>query len=211
VIISVAHSKGGVGKSTLAVNIAQVMGADILDLDLQRSSLFWNRTRGAGGYKGLNVHTPNDIDEAKKIMNEYKTNGLLVTDCGGFDSESNRVALNRSIIITPVSPSNIELYGLQNFIQTLKKASELMEREIIANVVINNADVRSQGAIADVKEFVLANNKHLKLLDTVIHCRSDFKWSFGEGLSVVESNSKSKAAEEITTLVSEIKNKFNIV
>ena len=42
-IITLAHQKGGVGKSTLATNLAAALGADILDLDLQRSCQLWNR------------------------------------------------------------------------------------------------------------------------------------------------------------------------
>lgn len=34
-ILAVAHQKGGVGKSTIAVNLAVIMKADLLDLDAQ--------------------------------------------------------------------------------------------------------------------------------------------------------------------------------
>ncbi len=214
-IITLAHQKGGVGKSTLAVNIAEVLGADILDLDLQRSCLFWNRTRRAANERELTCHTPDSVDEAKTILNNYRNSdsGLLVVDCGGFDSESNRVALSRShIVITPVAPSQVELFGLQNFTKILRDASEKLGREIIANVVINNADSRSIGAIEDVKQFIRGNDRNcLKLLNTVIHSRSDFKRAYASGLSVVEFNQKGKASEEVLALVEEVKCMYKTV
>ena len=39
-IINIAHTKGGVGKSTLATNLAVEMNCPILDLDMQKSSYF---------------------------------------------------------------------------------------------------------------------------------------------------------------------------
>ena len=37
-IINVAHTKGGVGKTTIAVNLAIEMNSDLFDLDNQNSS-----------------------------------------------------------------------------------------------------------------------------------------------------------------------------
>jgi chromosome partitioning protein len=208
-IITLAHQKGGVGKSTLATNLAATLGADILDLDLQRSCQLWNRSRKAAGLPELTCHTPNTAAEAKSIIANYKgSNGLLVVDCGGFDSETNRVALALSnIILTPVSPSQIELYGLQNFMKILKEASQQLGREIVTNVVINNADSRSKAAIEEVQAFIQSAN-YLELMETVIHWRSDFKKAYAFGQSVLELNGKGKAAAEITALAAEIKSTF---
>ena len=205
-----AHQKGGVGKTTLAINLAQVLNADLLDLDLQRSCLLWNKIRET---EKLKCYAPANITEADEIMSAYKsTDKILIIDCGGFDSETNRFALLRAnIIISPVSPSQVELFGLQNFIKILKDASEKTGREIVANVIVNNADVRSRGAIDDVKQYVSTGQKHLRLFDTVVHWRVDFRKSYAAGLSVVELNPKSKAAEEIISLADEVKKLFKNV
>lgn len=205
-ILVTAHSKGGVGKSTLTINLAQMLGSDILDLDLQHSCIFWNRSRQLAGMDALKILTAKDAAEVKNILNEYAANErLLLVDCGGFDSELNRIALSRAnFILTPVSPSQVELYGLQNFTKILRQASELLGRKVVGNVVINNADARSKSAIEGVKDFVNTVDC-LHLLDSTIHTRSDFKTAFAGGVSVEELNSKSKASLEISALIEEIK------
>ena len=208
-IITLAHQKGGVGKSTLATNLAAALGADILDLDLQRSCQLWNRSRKGAGLPELICHAPNTAAEAKSIMVNYKgSNGLLIVDCGGFDSETNRVALALSnLILTPVAPSQVELYGLQNFMKILKEASQQLGREVVTNVVINNADSRSKAAIEEVQAFIQSAN-YLELMETVIHWRSDFKKAYAFGQTVLELNGNGKAAAEITALAAEIKSTF---
>ena len=44
-IINIAHTKGGVGKSTLATNLAVELNCPILDLDKQGSSKYFNELR----------------------------------------------------------------------------------------------------------------------------------------------------------------------
>ena len=48
-IINVAHTKGGVGKSTLATNLAVELTLPILALDMQSSSFFFNHFRKDAG------------------------------------------------------------------------------------------------------------------------------------------------------------------
>lgn len=44
-IITVAHQKGGVGKSTLVTNLCGYLKTDLLDMDKQFSSTAWNALR----------------------------------------------------------------------------------------------------------------------------------------------------------------------
>jgi len=210
-ILNIAHQKGGVGKSTIAINLAVSMGADILDLDNQHSCMLFNKIRKANSLDPLDCFSCEEENEIDSILKRYNNSKTLIIDSGGFDSKNNRLALIKSdLIITPVSPSQIELFGLQKFERILKEASDTLKTSIKTNVVINNADARSKGIIQRVQEFIEENPTYLNLFKTVVHSRADFKKAYASGIGVTELDSKGKAAGEIKQLIKEIKNICNI-
>lgn len=206
-IINLTHQKGGVGKSTLTTNIAVNLGADILDLDSLQACVRWNYTRRSKGNIPLACIRAETDQEALKIINKYKRIGkTLVIDSGGYDSEMNRLAILASeILITPVSPSQIELFGLQDFIKILKESSQQVKYPIMTNVIINNADVRSRTEINKLKSFIKTNSKYLDCFMSVIHSRAYFRKAYELGLSVEELDPTSKASDEIRMFCKEIK------
>ena len=212
-IINIAHQKGGVGKSTIATNLAVAMGADILDLDSQHSCVLFSKLREQAGLGKLTVHTADTVDQLKEIVTRYDGEKALIIDSGGYDNETNRASLFLAdIIITPVGPAQIELFGLKKFTTILEDVTAKLQatsgRNDIAlrsNVVINNADSRSQGAIGELKKYIANNGKWLDLLESVLHDRTDYKRAYGQGKSVAELKAESKAGDELKRLVSDIK------
>lgn len=206
-IINLTHQKGGVGKSTLSTNIAVNLGADILDLDSLQACVRWNNNRRLKGHTPLTCIRAETDREALKVINEYKHTGkTLVVDSGGYDNEINRTAiLAAEILITPVSPSQIELFGLEDFIKVLKKSSQQVKYPVMTNVIINNADIRSKAEINKLKSFIKNNKKYLDCFMSVIHSRADFRKAYELGISVEELDANSKASDEIRVLCHEIK------
>jgi chromosome partitioning protein len=205
-VIAVIHQKGGVGKSTIACNLGVEFG-NILDLDSQQSSVLFNRLRKRSNLPELNCYTANSTDDIKKIISKYQNSDkVLICDCGGFDNTWNRtVMLLANLIITPLAAtSQFDIFGLQNFTKTLIEASQATGKEIITNVLVNNINVQNKGSISELQEFVKTKN-NLRIFNTILHSRSDFKNSIGFGMSVIEYNSKNKAAEEMKSLIKEIK------
>ena len=208
-IVLYSHQKGGVGKSTIAINHAYSKDCSVIDLDSQNSSMLFNQLRKMQDRKSNDCFTANTINKFNEMIKEYKSNkeNMIIIDSGGYDSEINRLALvSADIIITPVGASQIELFGLQKFRGILSEASEATGRNIKTHVLINNVDPRSKKKVNELQEYIKSNEKYFNLLDSILHTRVDFKNAYGEGLTVEELNKESKAAQEINELVKEIDN-----
>ncbi|MDO9528986.1 MAG: ParA family protein [Syntrophales bacterium] len=204
-VLSVANPKGGVGKTTIAVNLAYAMLLDykdvmILDLDLQRSASLWAKLREQNLIIPIPVLTTNNVKEISGLCNLYKGNsGLLVVDCAGLDSDYNREVLSMSdVVVIPVRPSQIEVFGLNRFMSVLNTIKKT------GHVLINCAYTTSVKKIENLFEFV-DNINGLKQLKTVIRYRVDYQDSYASGKSVIEHNKGSQAAKEMHKLRHELR------
>lgn len=206
-IVLYSHQKGGVGKSTLAINHAYFKNCSIIDLDSQNSSMLFNQLRKMQNRESVDCYTSNSINEFNEMIKPFKANkeNMIIIDSGGYDSEINRLALiSADIIITPVGASQIELFGLQKFRGILNDASEATGTNVKTHVLINNVDSRSKKKINELQEYIASNKNYFNLLDSIIHSRVDFKNAYGDGLTVEELDKDSKASQEIESLVNEI-------
>ncbi|MFK5937290.1 MAG: ParA family protein [Sulfurimonas sp.] len=219
-VVLFSHQKGGVGKSTIAINFAyQVQNRyediAILDLDSQHSAILFNQLRVSVKLQTIKCVTQKDVDLIE-FLSHYKSNenNLLIIDSGGYDSDINRIALIKAdIIITPLGISQIEIFGLQKFRKILKDASEALGKTIKTNVILNNVDSRSKSKLKDLKEYIKEKQNYFNLLDTTLYSRADYKNSYGDGLTVKEYSKKGQAQEEIKEFTKEIykllNNQFN--
>jgi len=210
-IVLFSHQKGGVGKSTIAINFAyqvqkKYKDIAILDLDSQHSAVLFNQLRASEKLPTIKCVTQNDVN-LTEFLSKYQVNrnNLLVIDSGGYDSDINRTALIKAdIIITPVGISQIEIFGLQKFRKILKDASEALGKKIKTNVLLNNVDSRSKSKLKDLQDYIVEKHNYFNLLESTLYSRADYKNSYGEGLTVKELNKKGQAQEEIKKFTKEI-------
>lgn len=203
-VIVLAHQKGGVGKSTIAANLASELSKDhkvkVIDLDLQKSLSYFNNLRGEAGLQILDMIT---IESAKKLVEIINNNtDLLIIDAGGYDSDIIRVAiLGADILVTPVSDSGIEIGGLLMFRDIIKKINE--ERpDLKASILLNKIHTRAgESSLNEVVEFI-DKTPEFQRMDSVLRDRVDYKRAFDSGKSVIEFNSKATA--EMKNLISEV-------
>ena len=141
--ITVAHTKGGVGKSTLAWQLAHSFReigktVTLVDLDFQQTLHFVNQIRGLDDIEVLQPQTVGEVLEVLLKASSKKTDYYIV-DVGGFDSDINRTALDCSHkVLIPIADSVTEVLGFKTFEGIL---DDLILGETEFNIVLNNISI----------------------------------------------------------------------
>ena len=168
-IISVAHDKGGVGKTTTATNLiielSKLVEVSALDIDPKKHFTRFLSRRKDDNIKLLDFET---VQELRTILENNE--GVLVIDVGGMDSDITRNAIAFSDkIITPLADSMIELDGLNEFkkvIQSLQKANPdlkstvLMHRVHPNTNISTNSDIGCESTISFFRQHVLKTDQN---------------------------------------------------
>lgn len=203
-IIAVAHSKGGVGKTNIAINLAEEMRPDIIiDLDAHSSILELNQFRT----EKLNVQTVEDKTQLIDILKQSEQGKSILIDCGGFDSGLNRIAIaGADIVIVPAQDTTTEVIGLRRFNKILKELSNKTGQKIIGRVLLNKVHPNRKH-FKDVEEFI-STTTYLERLCGKISLRNDFEIAIndGRGVTAHKQTKYGGGAREIKAIVAELKN-----
>lgn len=201
-IITVANRKGGVGKTTIATNLAvalQNKGKTLLvDADEQRSAFRWNEYRD-NKIDMLAVHK-NLLDALEQKAQDYD---FILIDLAGRDSEVFREALLiTDKLVVPTQASLLDLEVLPYIDEQIKTAQKDNE-DLKAFVVINKAPTNPKSSEIEQAKSFIADYPNFKLLQTVLRDRKQFRDAIVESKSVSEMNS-SKAKDELNEMLIEI-------
>lgn len=207
-ILTLSHQKGGVGKSTVAWNLAvsfsKIIPTRIVDLDTQRSLSVTNALRREQGMDPIEMLHFSTAEELAQYAAEDSSNVLTIIDSGGFDSAFNRIAMIASdLLITPVSDKPFDLMGLQKYEEILKSLSEIQGETIKTRVLFNNINP-SMKRFGELVDFICMSD-HFDLLVSVLRQRVDMAHSVGEGKSIKEYRIFSRADQEMDELFEEVK------
>lgn len=212
-ILAIGNIKGGVGKSTLAVNLAIVTalsGKDVLlvDGDEQRTALTFTELRaerlGQPGYTTVSLQGPALRTQVRQMIDKYDD---IIIDVGGRDTGSLRAALTvTDILLIPVQPRSFDIWPVDQMAELVNEAREVNDR-LQAFTVLNAAD--AQGRDNDDAAEALREIKGLSLLPVTIGRRKAFPNAAATGSSVVEHQPKDhKAIEELHGLVQALYPKY---
>jgi chromosome partitioning protein len=210
-ILTVGNTKGGTGKTTLALQLAIAWaraGRDVLlvDGDAQGSAQRAVASRAAVGRApslACVQYAEGRIlrDQVRMLAPRYQD---VVIDAGGHDSTTLRAALTLcDAVLIPYPPRTMDVWALSDMAKLIDEARALRDR-LLAMAVLNIAD---PGVSADNTEAVaaLADVPQLVGLKAWITRRKAFPNAAGFGLSVEETTPRDpKACEELAALEVEV-------
>ena len=209
-ILTVGNTKGGVGKTTLAVNLAisrALAGRDVwlIDGDRRGSAQSAIGIRAEAGIQpGIACSTYPDgaILRAQVQQQAGKYNDVII-DVGGRDSTSLRAALILTdVLLVPFQPRSYDVWAL-NDIAALVAEARSMRDGLRAFAVLNCADPGERSTDNSEAAAAVADVPGFEYLPTPIRRRKAFANAAGGGLSVLELKpSDPKALDEFNSLVS---------
>lgn len=204
-IITIANSKGGVGKSTLAVHLAawlheQGHGVTLADCDTQQSSSEWIR-EALPEVKTVRLGNPNEI------LNELPALALetdfVIADGPGSNTETSRALLLRAdFAIVPCKASMLEVRALAKATEVLRQAQDI-RGGIPKAVIVLSMVGKNYRLTKDMKDAAAALN--LPLAQTAMTLRQIYADAPGQGEVVWRLGSRAaEAASEVEQLFREI-------
>lgn len=208
-ILTVAHTKGGVGKTTLAVNIAiarAIAGRDVwfIDGDRQGTAQTAISIRAEAGHQpGIACASyPDGQTLRSQVQHQAHKFDDVIIDCGGRDSTALRAALVLSdVVLVPFQPRSFDVWSLADMGSLIDEARSVRDG-LQCYAVINCADPGDRATDNQDAAEALADYPQFVLLDTPLRRRKAFANAAGQGLCVSELRPKdAKADSELTNLI----------
>jgi chromosome partitioning protein len=204
-IITIANSKGGVGKSTLAVHLTawlhkQGHTVTLADCDTQQSSSEWIR-EAIPEIKAVRLDSPNDILNELPLLSQETD--YVVADGPGSQTETSRALLLRADMgIVPCKASMLEVRALAKATEVLRQAQDIRDGIPKAIIVLSMVG-KNYRLTKDMKDAAAALN--LPLANTAMILRQIYADAPGQGQVVWNMGSRAaEAAQEVDQLFREI-------
>ncbi|EWG14593.1 cobyrinic acid ac-diamide synthase [Xylella fastidiosa Mul-MD] len=146
-----AGSKGGVGKTTIATNLAaqaalRGVRTVLADADPQKSSTRWTERRADLDSQVLSINA-NAANGSHRWRNDLPANtDLLIVDApaGMFADDLEGFLEQADAVIVPVMASALDIEAVVGFLNTMAKVPRVHQRKLPVGLVLNRARSRTQ-------------------------------------------------------------------
>ena len=204
-VVALVAQKGGVGKSTLATNLArsfQRRGARVLlvDCDQQRTATDWSMSASDG--EEVPTVTQQQTPNLPKVLPELGASFDLVVIDGAAQVQEMSVSAVKAadLVLVPAQPSAADVWSAEETIEIIRARQNVTGGSPRAALVISRAITGT-----NLAEGVAG---HLEAFDLPVlegtHQRVAYAKALGSGRGVQDLASSSKAAQEIDRLTDEV-------
>ena len=202
-IISFVNQKGGVGKTTSAINIAASLKRrnykiGFVDADPQGSATHWHSVEDNNAFEVLHHPEPISRSEIDELSQNYDY--LVIDAPPAFGDITKSILAVTDLSIIPLSPSALDVWSCKGTLEMVDEAREenpdldvklLINRKIPGTRV--GRDARDSLAVFD-----------MDILDSELCQRVAYIDAMTSGVSVMQYAPSSKAADEVESLCDEI-------
>lgn len=207
-IISFLNQKGGVGKSTLSINIAACLNLSgkkvlLIDADKQGTASTWASLRDETGFQVVSMARENMARDAIKLSDDFDF--TIIDGPPQAETISRSCIVASDLVVIPIEPGGASIWSANLTVRQLKEAQELkptlkcgfvVSRKIRATVL--GRDTRSMAADAGIPTFRTEIEQRIAYAEALTMGKTIFEWS-----------GRSPAAKEIQTLTRELLDVFN--
>ena len=202
-IISFVNQKGGVGKTTSAINIAASLKRrnykiGFIDADPQGSAMHWHAVEDNNAFEVLHHPEPISKGEVDELSQNYDY--VVIDAPPAFGDITKSILAVTDLSIIPLSPSSLDIWSCKGTLEMVDEAREenpdldvklLINRKIPGTRV--GREARDSLGVFD-----------MDILDSELCQRVAYIDAMTSGVSVMQYAPNSKAADEVESLCDEI-------
>ncbi|OBS08091.1 ParA family protein [Acidihalobacter prosperus] len=204
--IAVINQKGGVGKTTISVNLAagfaQRMPTLLVDLDPQGTASAWASL--ASQPLPMQVRHAAGGFDAERPLADGERPEVVILDCPPTLDSDTVVRVLRSVdrVLIPVLPSPLDLWSSLRLAEAVE-AAQRDNRKLQASLLINQLEPRS--ALSSAMEGALREFS-IPSLPTAVRRRAVYRSSAMEGLTVFQVGTNGAPARaEFNAIIDEVR------
>src|SRR5262245_56211220 len=206
-VVAVANTKGGVGKSTIAGNLAWAFATIpegprpvmLVDADPQASLTKWFDLTDTSPFDRTQLNTARVLQQQLSRLRWQYELGLV--DCPPMQSDITAAAVAQAdLALVPVHPSPLDVLAYSDLVPLLRQAQGL-NQDLKIRFVINTLTPHTVLG-RDIEESL--SDAQIPLLRTMLHYRQAYRRVVAEGRSVIVQSGP--ARDEILNLAKDVSN-----
>ena len=203
-IYAFLSQKGGVGKTTLSVHLADALarrGSRVLlvDADPQQSAMKWSTFRaGENKFSVIAMAKPTLHKELAPIYADYTD--IVIDGPPRIHELTKSIILAADLVLIPVQPSPPDVWATAETVDLVTEASAF--KEGLKSAITINRKIVNTVIGRDVREALVTLNT--PILQADISQRVAFAEAFADGKTVSDLDPHSHAAQEVEAFVTEL-------